>query len=123
MKPEAFEQFLSECLGLVVHLTDGGLGALAHPAAAGGRGFGQLLQHAVLLLLFLQQEENRGQHMLRKLVCHLQSWADANVFASSRPQRKSILTTETRRRATAENEVIAKDATGHRREISRHWRQ
>ena len=29
----------------------------------------------------------------------------------------------TRRRPTAENDVIAKDATGHRRKILRHWRQ
>ena len=55
------------------------------------------------------------------LICadRIQSWADANVFVSSRPWRESILTT--RRRATAENDAIAKDATSHRREISRQW--
>ena len=47
----------------------------------------------------------------------LQSWADVNVFTSSRPRRH-----ETRRHATAENDAIAKDATSHRRKISRHWR-
>ena len=46
-----------------------------------------------------------------------QSWADANIFASSHHRR------ETRRRATTENDAITKDATGYRREISRHWRQ
>ena len=52
-----------------------------------------------------------------------QSWADANVFASSRPRGESILTRKTQRRATAENEAIAKDATNQRCEILRHWRQ
>ena len=55
-----------------------------------------------------------------------QSWADANVLASSRlrvPDAKAFLRREGRRRVTAENDAIAKDGTGHRREISRHWRQ
>ena len=48
-----------------------------------------------------------------------QSWAEAKVFASSRPRRESILTT--RRRTTAENNAIAKDAMSLRRKISHHW--
>ena len=44
-----------------------------------------------------------------------QSWVDANVFASSRPRRESILTTRNAKTRHAK--------TGHRREISRHWRQ
>jgi hypothetical protein len=44
---------LSEGLGLVVHLADGGLGALAHPAAPRGGGLHQLAQHILLRLLLL----------------------------------------------------------------------
>ena len=37
------------------------------------------------------------------------------------PDAKAFWRHETRRRASTENDIIVKDVTGHRREISRHW--
>ena len=37
--------------------------------------------------------------------------------------RRERFQRETRRHATAENDLIVKDSMGHRREISCHWRQ